>query len=70
MSQTFVPIHTRYLNKRFFMNHCRDLINIIDYYGSGNLVYYTYSVNLNRCAEVYNNLIKIDDLTYTTGARC
>lgn len=51
------------------MNHYHDIIEIIDYYILGNLVYYTHSINIDSCTEYYNNLVKIDDLTYTIRSR-
>lgn len=44
-------MHTRYLSRKFFMDHCHDIIEIIAYYGFGNLVYYTQPINLDHCAE-------------------
>lgn len=50
----------------FFLDHCRDIIEVIDYYGLRNLVFCTHSINVDCYAEFYNNLVKIDDLTYIT----
>lgn len=48
------------------MDHRGDIIEVIDYYGLRNLVFCTHSTNVDCCTEFYNNLIKIDDLTYIT----
>lgn len=33
------------------MDHCHDIIEIIDYYDLRNLVFYIHSVNVERCAK-------------------
>lgn len=60
-------MHAKYLGRKFFKNHYHGIVEINDYYGLGNLVYRIQSINLDYyCIEFYNNLVKIDDLTYTT----
>lgn len=59
-------MYTRYLSKKFFIDHYRDAVEIIDYYDLDNLVYCTNLINVDRSVEFYNNLINIDNLTYTT----
>lgn len=55
MSQTFIPMHTRYLSRKFFMDHYCDIIEVIDYYDLGKLVNWTNFVKIDRCAKFYNN---------------
>lgn len=56
----------KYLNRQFFFDNYADTLEIITYYGLSQLVYYNQIVSLDLCTEFYNNLTKIDNITYTS----
>lgn len=47
------------------MDHYQEIIKVIDYCGLHNLIFCTHSTNVDYYTKFYNNLVKIDDLTYT-----
>lgn len=57
---------TRYLSRSFFSKSCIPSVEVIQHYELDKLVYCRHSINIDLCVEFYNNLIRIDDLTYST----
>ncbi|XP_042423981.1 uncharacterized protein LOC122011673 [Zingiber officinale] len=67
VEQVFKLISARYLNTEFFTTFCKNVTDIIDFYGLHKLVYCSQSINVDLCKEFYSNLrsTNVED-AYTT----